>query len=188
MRPPPGSALFPYTTLFRSTPSASPPWLDARARTLLEAAPREHDVAANSTLNRRLHRTLLGRAAALDASLDRSEEHTSELQSHVNLVCRLLPEKKTDRYFPSTVLAIMFSFTHAAPTGICPLSLHDALPIYAIGVAAVARRTRAHVARSRAARARRGREQHAEPPPASHAARSRRGARRVARQIGRAHV
>ncbi|HET7845237.1 MAG TPA: asparagine synthase-related protein, partial [Xanthomonadales bacterium] len=72
----------PLRRLLRRTASASPPWLDERARALLESAPREHDVAANSTLNRRLHRTLLGRAAALDASLDTfwSDRHGIELR------------------------------------------------------------------------------------------------------------
>src|SRR5690242_21281832 len=66
IRRPPRSTLFPYTTLFRS-----------RQR---EAQRR-----------RRVHRLGDGRAGDGTA---RSEEHTSELQSHVNLVCRLLLEKK----------------------------------------------------------------------------------------------
>src|SRR5690242_21203958 len=80
IRPPPSSTLFPYTTLFRS---AAPPlerWGGADRR--LPAA----------ALRARLS---VGTAAAADrVSLLRSEEHTSELQSHVNLVCRLLLEKK----------------------------------------------------------------------------------------------
>src|SRR5438477_8947345 len=70
-RRPPKSTLFPYTTLFRSTIG-------------------ERDARPLSTASRcRLRR----------CSRERSEEHTSELQSHVNLVCRLLLEKKnsTDR-------------------------------------------------------------------------------------------
>src|SRR4051812_49915152 len=67
---PPRSTLFPYTTLFRSPPGPA-----ARSVTN-EPAPCRRTV----TGNRR-----------------RSEEHTSELQSHVNLVCRLLLEKKTKR-------------------------------------------------------------------------------------------
>ena len=47
----------------------------------------------------------------------RSEEHTSELQSHLNLVCRLLLEKN-------------FFFNDTATTEIYTLSLHDALPIF----------------------------------------------------------
>src|SRR5438477_7175979 len=72
IRRPPKSTLFPYTTLFRS----------ARADPLPDAPGR-------------LQRAALRRA---DRRLDpaRSEEHTSELQSHVNLVCRLLLEKKKE--------------------------------------------------------------------------------------------
>src|SRR6266480_361829 len=57
----------------------------------------------------------------------RSEEHTSELQSHVNLVCRLLLEKKKKVYF----LFFFFFFNDTATTEIYTLSLHDALPISA---------------------------------------------------------
>src|SRR5688500_19661593 len=74
IRRPPRSTLFPYTTLFRSR-SASPTLdrLDALAAQL------ESDA---------------GSASARDAVRLRSEEHTSELQSPCNLVCRLLLEKK----------------------------------------------------------------------------------------------
>src|SRR5690242_21474501 len=72
---PPGSTLFPYTTLFRS----------ARE---LELEPQEQ--AVHDAVARRRQRA---RRRDLDAP-ERSEEHTSELQSHVNLVCRLLLEKK----------------------------------------------------------------------------------------------
>src|SRR5438477_6930418 len=80
---PPRSTLFPYTTLFRSIPNAQL----AREKGL-------------QTIRRGLH--VLQReplrwpeAALLNLYVRlRSEEHTSELQSHVNLVCRLLLEKK----------------------------------------------------------------------------------------------
>src|SRR5690242_4798519 len=68
IRRPPGSTLFPYTTLFRS--------VMVRSDRASHALPR----AATSV--------------ACFAAWCRSEEHTSELQSHVNLVCRLLLEKK----------------------------------------------------------------------------------------------
>src|SRR6266853_5903826 len=64
IRRPPSSTLFPYTTLFRPAPGG---------------ARREHPVAQLARLARRRHR---------------SEEHTSELQSQSNLVCRLLLEKE----------------------------------------------------------------------------------------------
>src|SRR2546430_13378611 len=70
IRRPPRSTLFPYTTLFRSTPT----WGEAR-----RSAPRAWPA------DRRTPDT---------ARCGRSEEHTSELQSQSNLVCRLLLEKK----------------------------------------------------------------------------------------------
>src|SRR4051794_41473343 len=84
-RPPPRSPLFPYTTLFRSEPprraSSTPPPTAARAA----RSPSFMRLAA--VVSRRSGRTSEG-------DLARSEEHTSELQSPVHLVCRLLLEKK----------------------------------------------------------------------------------------------
>src|SRR5260370_42706458 len=77
IRRPPRSTLFPYTTLFRS------PYRDAR-----KAAPRVRLHQMTRVLSR-----LVAGFLALIVVL-RSEEHTSELQSHLNLVCRLLLEKK----------------------------------------------------------------------------------------------
>src|SRR5438034_5552683 len=68
IRRPPRSTLFPYTTLFRSL------WHEGG-----------------------LHHAVGGREVRIEAApggVDRSEEHTSELQSHSDLVCRLLLEKK----------------------------------------------------------------------------------------------
>src|SRR5215204_1766626 len=61
----------------------------------------------------------------------RSEEHTSELQSHSDLVCRLLLEKKKKRCTPSVFFNTLtfFFFNDTATTEIYTLSLHDALPI-----------------------------------------------------------
>src|SRR5438477_7004151 len=77
IRRPPRSTLFPYTTLFRSR--------------MFLVGRREEPLRETCD---EIQRT--GGAAAYTASdvRDRSEEHTSELQSHVNLVCRLLLEKK----------------------------------------------------------------------------------------------
>src|SRR5260370_36191490 len=75
IRRPPRSTLFPYTTLFRS---------DGVAGRVVVEVPGD-----------------LQRAAAVvgvGAGRARSEEHTSELQSHLNLVCRLLLEKKKETY------------------------------------------------------------------------------------------
>src|SRR3712207_8395275 len=84
IRRPPRSTLFPYTTLFRSPSNV------ALARTLagdgyLEFAP--GDVASG---------TVATTTAPSYALVQRSEEHTSELQSRQYLVCRLLLEKKTE--------------------------------------------------------------------------------------------
>src|SRR6185369_11297730 len=75
----------------------------------------------------------------------RSEEHTSELQSHLNLVCRLLLEKKTENQSAKKISvcsrictgmftlrasrSALFFFNDTATTEIYTLSLHDALPI-----------------------------------------------------------
>src|SRR5260370_12760147 len=94
IRRPPRSTLFPYTTLFRSirvvegdgrtelgklTGSFDLVFLDAEKTQYL---------AYLKAVERNLHK---GNVVVAD---NRSEEHTSELQSHLNLVCRLLLEKK----------------------------------------------------------------------------------------------
>src|SRR5438132_2436615 len=78
---PPGSTLFPYTTLFRSWPTPSLPPAKADVEVLEHA----HDACSLD-----LDWCPPGRDMGV-----RSEEHTSELQSHSDLVCRLLLEKKT---------------------------------------------------------------------------------------------
>src|SRR5438477_9513857 len=77
--PPVRTILFPYTTLFRSSEKSQ----GSTARHRRRPVP---DRAGGSAVGRRENRLL-----ELEP---RSEEHTSELQSHVNLVCRLLLEKK----------------------------------------------------------------------------------------------
>src|SRR4051812_49623888 len=90
-RPPPRSTLFPYTTLFRSDEVADVrvPRAHRQAVGVLGDAPQRVDVADVE----------LG-ISDIDAlrRVARSEEHTSELQSHVNIVCRLLLEKKKNIY------------------------------------------------------------------------------------------
>src|SRR5260370_18516421 len=79
IRRPPRSTLFPYTTLFRSLVRVEGP-----------QALRHH--------------ARMGEGLPLDqGSPGRSEEHTSELQSHLNLVCRLLLEKKKNIYTTTCV-------------------------------------------------------------------------------------
>src|SRR5260370_31708049 len=85
IRRPPRSTLFPYTTLFRSCHKCA--LSPARAVSSIESACRADRGCAQS--DRRLRRQL-----ERGPNLARSEEHTSELQSHLNLVCRLLLEKK----------------------------------------------------------------------------------------------
>src|SRR2546426_8865464 len=87
IRRPPRSTLFPYTTLFRSSAAFS-----HGERPVPRAAVRHHDVQGDDL------------SEALQIG-ERSEEHTSELQSPCNLVCRLLLEKKKkQRYIrPETV-------------------------------------------------------------------------------------
>src|SRR2546429_4535870 len=75
IRRPPRSTLFPYTTLFRSSSPNS------------ATAPKRGRICARRS------------AAASTRSLPRSEEHTSELQSRLHLVCRLLLEKKKNDKF-----------------------------------------------------------------------------------------
>src|SRR3712207_8914884 len=92
IRRPPRSTLFPYTTLFRSMPDKPPTPEDAFPTThwfvVACAGGKGGDVEAK--------REALGSLvkAYLPALRSRSEEHTSELQSHQYLVCRLLLEKK----------------------------------------------------------------------------------------------
>src|SRR5438477_7953522 len=84
--PPPRSTLFPYTTLFRSQ-------LDDAAAVLVV----QHWQSALGAFDVMHPAGLPARGGQVDMPLAqqaRSEEHTSELQSHVNLVCRLLLEKK----------------------------------------------------------------------------------------------
>src|SRR5260221_6400089 len=85
IRRPPRSTLFPYTTLFRSLLPA------AGGQGLLQG----RGPGCHGRCRQRLGRRGAARAAA---GIDRSEEHTSELQSHSDLVCRLLLEKKKKIY------------------------------------------------------------------------------------------
>src|SRR5260370_22419788 len=95
IRRPPRSTLFPYTTLFRSRVSTVT--FGARPRVALSRLLRSGSRGAFPfTTSARL---LQKRCASLgfSSSVRRSEEHTSELQSHLNLVCRLLLEKKKEK-------------------------------------------------------------------------------------------
>src|SRR2546429_7205729 len=91
IRRPPRSTLFPYTTLFRSA-------------TTTAAQPRANAIASTSP----------------PASFrGRSEEHTSELQSRLHLVCRLLLEKKKIKhYYPQSLNQTHFSETESCAPNI----------------------------------------------------------------------
>src|SRR2546429_7105703 len=92
IRRPPRSTLFPYTTLFRSARAVRGP------AGRLARPSRPADVRAARRQHPR-RRGVLGRV--------RSEEHTSELQSRLHLVCRLLLEKKTIPLLAAIILAII---------------------------------------------------------------------------------
>src|SRR5688572_32455723 len=94
-----GSTLFPYTTLFRSKTDF--PWLGASAsrtfdRILVWKTRGPKWVSISFTVSREspLRESYMHAMTPVTASAGRSEEHTSELQSQSNLVCRLLLEKK----------------------------------------------------------------------------------------------
>src|SRR5438067_5827858 len=97
IRPPPSSTLFPYTTLFRSDrphrPVARPFGNDADKRSASARLRRFGSIKRNFRPVLSSHQSL------------RSEEHTSELQSRFDLVCRLLLEKKKkNKHSPVTSL------------------------------------------------------------------------------------
>src|SRR2546429_6149623 len=89
IRRPPRSTLFPYTTLFRSDLSTP----GRRARSLLET-PSVISFAAPSGDGLGPPGLVIAIRLAVGEAHQRSEEHTSELQSRLHLVCRLLLEKK----------------------------------------------------------------------------------------------
>src|SRR5256886_5121527 len=96
IRRPPRSTLFPYPTLFRSLTAFDRDvrWSGAATPPRVAEVPVEH--ARYATAVERLARRQLTTLVVAQAAKDRSEEHTSELQSQSNLVCRLLLEKKND--------------------------------------------------------------------------------------------
>src|SRR2546430_2009289 len=144
IRRPPRSTLFPYTTLFRS--------FAVRHGTKLTFG------YACGSYTKGSHCTISSVLKDVYRGASRSEEHTSELQSQSNLVCRLLLEKKKKdichqvqsrvirqltcvRYLEpdvqillfvttDSILYAFFFFNDTATTEIYTLSLHDALPIF----------------------------------------------------------
>src|SRR5437764_5688963 len=98
IRPPPSSTLFPYTTLFLSSHRRS-------GRSSCADCPTEQFVNGRFVGAARLEATR-GVHLVLDSLCQspRSEEHTSELQSPMYLVCRLLLEKKKNKKLKNLVL------------------------------------------------------------------------------------
>src|SRR5260370_30925705 len=95
IRRPPRSTLFPYTTLFRSLREAVPALGLRRTRRRYATSP--------------IDGSSIGYCCRV-----RSEEHTSELQSHLNLVCRLLLEKKKKTQMATPICSI--SVVVSSPT------------------------------------------------------------------------
>src|SRR5688572_32696224 len=98
-RRPPRPTLFPYTTLFRSERCVSAPAHPARARIrrrvrYQRGLPFEHHIGEPRGELAAVRRCIVRRVCSDACAVLRSEEHTSELQSQSNLVCRLLLEKK----------------------------------------------------------------------------------------------
>src|SRR5256885_5749266 len=125
IRRPPRSTLFPYTTLFRSSRSQ-------QSLASADVRPCSNDICANHHDDVAIKRWLAyfsangiksGVASASEPAPDRSEEHTSELQSPCNIVCRLLLEKNNaarmiiwDEADHSQIVDLNFTFDMATRT------------------------------------------------------------------------
>src|SRR5260221_4700403 len=96
IRRPPRSTLFPYTTLFRSI------------------RPHHGEISASVS---RSPDNLSGACRRNPADHTRSEEHTSELQSHSDLVCRLLLEKKNNKQEPKGLVMATITLLHDRTPG-----------------------------------------------------------------------
>src|SRR5688572_32411402 len=96
-RPPPRSTLFPYTTLFRSPLKLFGPGADSGTFDYFTDAINGKEKASRGDFTASEDDNVLVQGVSRDVNAIgyfRSEEHTSELQSQSNLVCRLLLEKK----------------------------------------------------------------------------------------------
>src|SRR5688572_32575178 len=133
IRRPPSSTLFPYTTLFRSgsqygatvgiTPRRSEPTSGSPRR-------RAASLTASTAVSASRARPMMSSPAGVTSTL-RSEEHTSELQSQSNLVCRLLLEKKKNLHEPACLAHVKLPPTpllhHVPPSSPDLLRAHSAL-------------------------------------------------------------
>src|SRR2546422_3094300 len=93
IRRPPRSTLFPYTTLFRSQVEFNP----RRVTAYRQIGYAKHQLTKEQFRDNAVDAAEIAAAEAGNALNTRSEEHTSELQSRLHLVCRLLLEKKKKR-------------------------------------------------------------------------------------------
>src|SRR5256885_8070687 len=105
IRRPPRSTLFPYTTLFRSMPLLICGKLNMDLRDLVCALLAGDALAARQWVADAARAGVVWERVAAPSGL-RSEEHTSELQSPCNLVCRLLLEKKKNVDFVATAFPL----------------------------------------------------------------------------------
>src|SRR2546427_8880204 len=97
IRRPPRSTLFPYTTLFRSHP-----------RSASSRDPQRHRNSRNRSRGpaAQIVRDTVSAPSPIEHRKCRSEEHTSELQSQSNLVCRLLLEKKKKKNYSLALITV----------------------------------------------------------------------------------
>src|SRR2546430_4538350 len=120
IRRPPRSTLFPYTTLFRSTPLSGPA---AIYSAWAQSSANFHDITSGTNGS---CGTLCTAAPGYDYVTGiRSEEHTSELQSQSNLVCRLLLEKKKKTNFICLTLTIPSSLNSRIPPTVPSVTPHS---------------------------------------------------------------
>src|SRR5437867_1861209 len=123
------STLFPYTTLFRSTGQTGGMFgkiTDVRKGGVAFA--HFFPILRGNFVARTASQLLRDGMSLVRELCVRSEEHTSELQSPYDLVCRLLLEKKKKDYM--ITVPLLFLLDVPTTTQIYTLSLHDALPIY----------------------------------------------------------
>src|SRR5688572_31777864 len=101
IRRPPRSTLFPYTTLFRSLKAD---YRQNGSAVITITASRPHRLSASDDVLLNFTPGTLAPVSQLYNNVSRSEEHTSELQSQSNLVCRLLLEKKKQKIINRTYI------------------------------------------------------------------------------------
>src|SRR2546429_1590695 len=125
IRRPPRSTLFPYTTLFRSSTDPAGPAPTPAIRARRSAFPHGRRTARGSPRSERIRAIHRSRCSMRHRPTEpaRSEEHTSELQSRLHLVCRLLLEKK--KHFARFL-------GPAQPTAAWPLNRSHPVPLLVV--------------------------------------------------------